>query len=107
MIRKNNVFKLTQFEPFQEAVTYFSRTGADTYTNYSVSRARRKKVQKRRNGDGLQAVDLVWQITSFYLTVEPKKDDYLTDASAVKWIVTDVTEQFHGNVYNLTTRQGV
>ena len=47
-------------------------------TNYTVARARRKKVNKRDTSfdkDLLAVAELVWQVADQYLSVTPNNDD--------------------------------
>jgi hypothetical protein len=110
VIDKYSVGQLAYFMPFEEAVTYYQRTGPDQFTAYIVYRARRK-VQSKSDpsfSDSLAAVsELSWQITAQQLPVGPQTDDYLTDGAGVKWIVTQVRELLNANVWDLACRKGV
>ncbi len=96
-----------RFLPFQEPVTYYSRTGPDGYTPYFVFRARRKKLRKERLPDLLQRAEVVWQVASDQLPAVPMKDDYLTDEAGASWVVVEVVGQLNGQVYNLLCREKV
>lgn len=101
---------LPYFEPFPEAVTYFSRSSNDSFTAYTVNTARRKKTNKNDLSvppEILQVTELTWQVVSSQLSVEPQNDDYLVDSANVKWTVLHVQKQLHGTVYNLLVRKGV
>ena len=96
--------------PFQEPVTYYHRTGGDSFTPYSVNRARKKKVDQKDSSfaaELLAVADLMWQITTDMLPVVPVSDDKLTDGGGTTWIVLAATQQLNGSVFNILTRQGV
>jgi hypothetical protein len=109
MIHHSTASRIVQIVPFQDTITYYDRTGTDTFTSYT-SLGHRKKTKKERTDDKeqlLATTEVVWQIIAANLPVTPQKDDYLVDENNVSWYVTEVVGQFNGAVWNLMTRQGV
>jgi hypothetical protein len=109
MINNTTARRVPVIMPFQEGVTYFDRTGNDNFASQAVTRAHRKKITKTEPGFDPQlllAADLIWQITTQYISVQPSVNDYLVDGAGVSRVVMQVTEQFHGQVFNLLCRKG-
>ena len=110
VINRSTASRFPRIIPFQEPVTFYHRTGGDSFTSYSVGCARRKKVYRqdaRFSQELLVTADLVWQITSDQLAVTPATDDYLVDGSNVGWQLVEVVAQMNGTVFNCLARRRV
>lgn len=113
MINNYSAQRFVQLTPFQETLTYNSRTitdgvATDSYTAITLPRCRARDANKKElalNPELLSAPSRVFEIWSPIMQAVnmsfPQMDDYVTDAYGNSWTVFNILGEFNDNVWTL------